>query len=242
MTTWGKGDTGSGTAYTPDTCAFGTPVTYTDPIVGAYTLNFKSTSCPNSNKCDPVVDFTSHWYANGTQTGMELDFAADDDDGDFQASGKTFLCDSGENGGYYWLCAAPCGQIQPNAAGYAPGWCGVHVVQYQKNEGPDATTGGTSDYRFNITLFDANQNQIGDLDLGDAPGGTAVGVDSLLPNVMEVTAGNVDSDPVTFAYGDQSWAYAVSFSCLVEVEVEVGEGREGVRIWADCVIGCCASL
>ena len=64
----------------------------------------------------------------------------------------------------------------------------------------------------------------------------------MLPNVMEITAGNVDSDPVTFAYGDQSWAYAVSFFYPVEVEVEVGEGREGVRMSADCVIGCCASL
>ena len=62
----------------------------------------------------------------------------------------------------------------------------------------------------------------------------------MLPNVMEVTAGNVDSDPVSFAYGDQSWAYAVSF--FYPVEVEVGEGGKGVRMWADCAIGCCASL
>ena len=66
----------------------------------------------------------------------------------------------------------------------------------------------------------------------------------MLPNVMEVTAGNVDSDPVTFAYGDQSWAYAVSsfYPVEVEVEVKVEEGRKGVRMWADCAIGCCASL
>ena len=46
-------------------------------MVGNYVLNFKSTSCPNRNKCDPVVDFNDHWYANGTQTCIELDFPAD---------------------------------------------------------------------------------------------------------------------------------------------------------------------
>ena len=108
-------------------------------------------------------------------------------------------------------CAAPCAQTQPNAAGYAPGWCGFHVTQYQKNEGPDASTGGTSEYRFDIKIFDANHNQIGGVDKADAPGGQAVGVDSKLPYVIEVMAGNVDDDLVTFAYAYQNWAYAVSF-------------------------------
>lgn len=75
-------------------------------VVGDYVLNFKSNSCDNSNKCHPVVDFNSHWYANGTQTGIELDFDADDDDGDFHGDGKTFLCVAGENDGYQWLLVA----------------------------------------------------------------------------------------------------------------------------------------
>ena len=29
-----------------------------------------------------------------------------------------------------------------DSLGYAPGWCGVHVVQYQKNEGPAASSNG----------------------------------------------------------------------------------------------------
>lgn len=72
-------------------------------VIGDYTLSFQSTSCLNSNKCNPLVKFTSHWYANDTQTGITLDMSADDDDGDFQGSGKTFLCSAGEDGGYNWL-------------------------------------------------------------------------------------------------------------------------------------------
>lgn len=56
---------------------------------------------------------------------------------------------------------------------YLPGSCGVHVTQYQKNEGPAAANGvgGTSNYRFDITLFDDNQVRIGQILLADAPGG-----------------------------------------------------------------------
>jgi hypothetical protein len=43
------------------------------------------------------------------------------------------------------------------------------------------------------------------LDYADAPGGQGVDVDSALPLVLVVTAENIDSDPVKFAYGAQSW-------------------------------------
>ena len=134
-------------------------------------------------------------------------------------------------------CAVPCGQIKPNDRGYAPGWCGVHVVQYQKNEGPPATSGrsGTSDYRADVTIFDANQNQIGQVKLVDAPAGQAVNVDSKLPNVLEVTVGKVDSDPVTFAYGDQSWAYAVS---SIVAPLSEGDLTMNANAW----LGRCSSL
>lgn len=91
--------------------------------------------------------------------------------------------------------------------GYLPGNCGVHVTQYQKNEGPNAANGagGTSNYRFDITIFDDNQIQIGQVLLADAPGGVGVDVDSKLPLVLVVTSEQVDSDPVQFAYGGQSW-------------------------------------
>ncbi|KAF6222022.1 hypothetical protein HO133_001990 [Letharia lupina] len=43
------------------------------------------------------------------------------------------------------------------AGGYAPGWCGVHVIQYQLNQGPGTDT---SHYRLTVTIFDSNQVEI----------------------------------------------------------------------------------
>ena len=78
-------------------------------------------------------------------------------------------------------------------------------VQYQKNEGDPDSTGGNSNYRFDITIKDDQQELVGELYYADAPGGQGVDVDSALPWVLIVTAQNVDDDPVQFAYGDQSW-------------------------------------
>ena len=105
--------------------------------------------------------------------------------------------------------------------GYYPGNCGVHVkqvsqcsyrerplltfLQYQKNEGAPDSTGGTSNYRFDILIKDDQGERVGELDYADAPGGQGVNVDSQLPLVLVVTAENVDDDPVEFAYGGQSW-------------------------------------
>lgn len=92
--------------------------------------------------------------------------------------------------------------------GYYPGYCGVHITQYQKNEGPSAaapSSSGTSDYRFDITLKDDQGENIGSLAYADGPTGTAINVDSKLPYVFEVTAGSVDDDPVSFAYAGQTW-------------------------------------
>ena len=91
--------------------------------------------------------------------------------------------------------------------GHYPGYCGVHITQYQKNEGPSAAapSSGTSDYRFDITLRDAQGENIGGLAYADGPTGTAINVDSKLPYVFEVTAGSVDDDPVSFAYAAQKW-------------------------------------
>ncbi|KAL9099814.1 MAG: hypothetical protein Q9163_004737 [Psora crenata] len=89
--------------------------------------------------------------------------------------------------------------------GYNPGNCGVHVVQYQKNEGKPDSTGGTTNYRFDIQISDGQLEPVGELDYADAPGGQGVDVDSALPYVLVVTAENVDDDPVRFAYAAQTW-------------------------------------
>ena len=89
--------------------------------------------------------------------------------------------------------------------GYYPGNCGVHIVQYQKNEGKPASSGGTSDYRFDITLVDDQGENIGGMTAADGPTGVTINVDSKLPEVFELTAGAVDSDPISFAYNGETW-------------------------------------
>lgn len=115
---------------------------------------------------------------------------------------------------------------------YLPGNCGVHVTQYQKNEGPAASNGagGTSNYRFDITIKDDNQIEIGQMLLADAPGGAGVGVTSGLPWVLIVTAGSVDSDPVQFAYAGLGWD-SNSGQC------SVGDYDSGSRNM-DCAFSC----
>lgn len=86
---------------------------------------------------------------------------------------------------------------------YATGWCGVHVVQYQKNEPPDVNP--SPNYALDVIIYDAAQAEIGRVSKVDAPGGQGVDVTSQLPYVLILTTGNVDSDPVAFAYAGQSW-------------------------------------
>lgn len=94
------------------------------------------------------------------------------------------------------------GPASPSSLKYAPGWCGLHVTQYQKNE-PDSNP--TGNYLLSITIFDAEQQQIGHVEKADAPSGQSVNLDSALPWVLITTAQNVDDDAVLFDYADQHW-------------------------------------
>lgn len=100
----------------------------------------------------------------------------------------------------------PGGNLKASTNGnelhYEPGQCGVHVKQYQKNE---ATVNPNPNYKFDITIYDALQHQIGQVLFADAPTAVGVDVDSLLPYVLIVTAGPVDSSNVGFAYAGANW-------------------------------------
>lgn len=52
---------------------------------------------------------------------------------------------------------------------YPSGWCSVHFVQYQKKES-SANSAGNADYRLDVTLYDALQDDIGGVSLISAPG------------------------------------------------------------------------
>ncbi|MCJ1342826.1 hypothetical protein MMC31_001015 [Peltigera leucophlebia] len=79
------------------------------------------------------------------------------------------------------------------------GWCGIHVVQYQK---PNPAT---DHYKLDVSIIDANGALIGKVVGADAPAGVEVDVKSTLPNVLVVTTGKVDHDAVLFKYGAQAW-------------------------------------
>ena len=89
-----------------------------------------------------------------------------------------------------------------DAAGYATGWCGVHITHYQIPE-------GGSSYSVEATIFDAHGIEIGRREKTDAT--EPVGVTGALPYVLMITAAkpgsseDPDSAPISFAYGDQSW-------------------------------------
>ncbi|KAI4264712.1 MAG: hypothetical protein L6R42_000195 [Xanthoria sp. 1 TBL-2021] len=88
-----------------------------------------------------------------------------------------------------------------SGSNYTPGWCGVHVTQYQKKNPSDPS----SQYHLDVTLYDGAQKEISKVTKQDAPAGQGVDVTSALPWVLTVTAQNVDKDAVLFKYGDQSW-------------------------------------
>lgn len=85
---------------------------------------------------------------------------------------------------------------------FTPGWCGVHVTQYQKNEGDENLSG---EYESTITITDAGGSKVGEANK-EPNGEPVIVVDSSLPNRLLVDAsGKVDSDPVQFWYADQYW-------------------------------------
>ncbi len=96
---------------------------------------------------------------------------------------------------------------------YATGWCGMHIVQYQKNEQGDPAHPSNPEYVIDVSLFDAKQKPIplkncngcGNTASTVAPNGKAAYIESSLPYGMEITCGAVDSDAVLFAYADQFW-------------------------------------
>jgi hypothetical protein len=83
-----------------------------------------------------------------------------------------------------------------NSPDYAPGWCGVHVTQYQK---PDPSK---DQYALAARLFDSNQNLIGDS--GGKQGATLV-FNSKLPLPFVVKSRAVDADPLDFEYDNVRW-------------------------------------
>jgi hypothetical protein len=87
------------------------------------------------------------------------------------------------------------------APGFTPGWCTMHVVQYQRNE-----YGIGADYAFDVIVYDAAKKIIGLTQQQPINGGSkTLSLASHLPYTVEIEAKGGDNDPVTFKYGDQTW-------------------------------------
>ena len=129
-----------------------------------------------------------------------------------------------------------------------PGFCNFRVIQYQKNQ---PTVNPNPDQKLDVTITDEHKIQIGQLLFADAPEAVGVNVDSQLPYVLIVTAGAVDSDPVSFAYAGDIWdsngtpclaggyrggtrRIDCSFRCSPDSDLDSDVkmlGRKSVNIW-----------
>ncbi len=106
----------------------------------------------------------------------------------------------------------------------------MHVTQYQKNEGPAGTDGGTSEYRLDVSLHDDIDDPMGGVSLLSAAGGVYEGIDSQLPDVFKVMVGDTDLQPVYFMYNGQAWDSGDS-------QCKVGAYDGGIR-GIDCGFTC----
>ncbi|KAI2631821.1 hypothetical protein GGR54DRAFT_645793 [Hypoxylon sp. NC1633] len=103
----------------------------------------------------------------------------------------------GADPGQYQQCVEDSG----DASAYNTGWCTAHVAQYQRNEND---VGGA--FAFDVTIYDDQGDQIGQVQKQAVDGSGKLTVDSALPSTLVVTAGANDDDDVSFCYGDQCWA------------------------------------
>lgn len=96
-----------------------------------------------------------------------------------------------------WLKGGLPPVLPENAAGYAPGWCTFHVVQYQKGNP------AVDPYHYDIWIKDANRKMVGEVK--KAPGTGPINITSKLPLVFIAESGKEDHSPIVFKYGDQTF-------------------------------------
>ena len=88
-----------------------------------------------------------------------------------------------------------------HSSGYRPGWCVMHVTQFQRNE-----NGIGDQFAFDVIMTDADTKAIGQIDKQPVdPMTHSIGMDSNLPAVMIITADGGDDDPIKFAYNGESF-------------------------------------
>lgn len=87
---------------------------------------------------------------------------------------------------------------------YASGWCGVHIRQYQKDQGEDSMN-DTPNFKIEVALKDGDSKQVaGPNALLPTPSGVPVNVNGLV-GPFTVTAGEHDSDPLSMSFAGKTW-------------------------------------
>ncbi|KAF2687029.1 hypothetical protein K458DRAFT_295702, partial [Lentithecium fluviatile CBS 122367] len=200
-------------------CYVGGRQFFTDPRIGEFSITFaKKDGSEGEGLTDPILQLkdVDNWKEFPVTALAGVQDQADRCEGGMtplDCKKGPFICRwIGETNKYIfdsrtktWECGMPKtgkggagldsnGPV--NDRGYRPGWCGVHVTQYQK---PDPSK---DQYSLDAIIKDANENRIGGT---DARGGPALSLGGKLPMTVEVRTGGVDADPVSFGYGGDSW-------------------------------------
>ena len=176
---------------------------FTDPNIGDFTVEFSKAGGKNGDTVDglhnPIVKINN--VAKGDPIDIE---SIIDSYPSGTSSGMLCYADSSNGALLRWGLAVPLpgralfGLSNYNQsstqAGFTPGWCTMHVVQYHRNE-----YGVGAQYDFAVVIFAAAKKQPGDAKTN------ALVVSSALPATIIVTPGADDAAPVNFQYNGQSW-------------------------------------
>jgi hypothetical protein len=188
---------------------------FNDPRIGDFSITFTDTNgVSGEGLTKPILQLKdiSNWKEIPVED-LAFKRSQDDncrdhnglkcDDGPYVCTWLDYEQDKGRT--RKWKCGVPKrGMNFPgldsdkptNERGFAPGWCGVHVTQYQKpNPAKDQ-------YSLAAKVFDANQNEIGN---SGGKQGANLKFGSKLPLWFLVNSQAVDKDPIKFEYDGQFW-------------------------------------
>lgn len=139
-----------------------------------------------------------------------------------------------------WTCGIPWIGATDNGFGissdtivhtstYAPGWCTMHIEQFQRNE-----NGIGADFAFTAIMHDADGTAIGQITKQPIDSTTkALDMDSNLPYVLVINTGGADTSPLDFSYAGTTWTDSDATHC--KFGAYSGGSRNG-----DCGFTCAA--
>lgn len=114
--------------------------------------------------------------------------------------------------------------IPDGDGGYAPGQCGIHIIQYQK------PVPGVDPYSLEISIKDANGDEVGKKSKTAVPE-NILSVTSKLPHTVDIATGEEDHQGLVVAYGEDIWSTDTEEVC------SVGKYDNGNREM-DCGFAC----